>query len=256
MSATLHPIHLHQPLPTARWPRAIVVGASSGIGEEIVRQLAAEGSLVAAVARRVDRLEALAHQSQNVIPIVHDVTHHEEVPAVFQDVTGKLGGLDLIVYAAGVMPEVGPEEFDFEKDRAMVEVNLLGAIAWLNQAALRFAQTGHGTIVGIGSVAGDRGRCGQPVYNTTKAALATYLEALRNRLSKKGVKVVTVKPGPVATPMTSHLNLKGTMPVETAARLTLAKARKTGEHYLKLTHRLIFFVVRNFPSPIFRRLKV
>jgi NAD(P)-dependent dehydrogenase (short-subunit alcohol dehydrogenase family) len=256
MSSSTQPQNLAAPLPTARWPRALVVGASSGIGEELVRQLAAEGSTVAAVARRKDRLDALVAQSPNVLAYSHDVTRYDEIPALFQEITARLGGLDLIVYSSGVMPEVGPEEFSFDKDRQMIEVNVLGAIAWLNQAALRFGQTGHGTIVGIGSVAGDRGRAGQPVYNTSKAALATYLEALRNRLAKKGVTVVTIKPGPTATPMTEHLNLRGAMPVEQAARVILAKSGKTGEHYLKLTHRIVFLIIRNIPSFVFRRLKI
>lgn len=180
----------------------------------------------------------------------------EEVPALFLEVTKQLGGLDMIVYAAGVMPAVGPTEFNTLKDRDMIEVNLLGAVAWLNEAATRFENTRHGTIVGIGSVAGDRGRYGQPVYNATKAALATYLEALRNRLSRLGVRVTTIKPGPVATEMTAALNLKGAMPVQEAARRILILAPRGGEQYLSLKHRIIFYVLKRVPSPIFRKLKI
>jgi decaprenylphospho-beta-D-erythro-pentofuranosid-2-ulose 2-reductase len=227
------------------------------MGEELVRQLAESGCKVAAVARRADRLEQLAADYPGVIwAIPHDVTDYDSVAAVFQETAQKLGGLDLVIYAAGVMPAVGEDEFNFEVDRRMVEVNLLGAIAWLNQAAIRFAGVGAGTIVGIGSVAGDRGRRGQPVYNTTKAALATYLEALRNRLSAKGVNVVTIKPGPVATPMTESLNLKKALSAEKAASLILKKARRGGEHYLLLPHRVAFAVIRNIPSPIFRRMRI
>ena len=191
-----------------------------------------------------------------VIPVQHDATAYETVPALFQDLCRQLGGLDLVIYAAGVMPTVAPEEYDFAKDKSMIDTNVLGAIAWLNQAAMRFGNTGAGTILAIGSVAGDRGRAGQPVYNTSKAALATYLEALRNRLSKKGVHVVLVKPGPVATPMTKDLSLKKAMPCETAARIILSKAGKNGEYYLSPIHKVIFAVIRNIPSPIFRKLKV
>lgn len=238
-------------LPSAR--KAIVVGASSGIGAELVRQLAAKGVRVAAVARRADRLALLP---EGVLTYPHDVTQFAEAPGLFQKICQDLGGLDLIVYAAGVMPSVGPTEYDFEKDRQMVETNLLGAIAWLNPAAERFSAAGHGTIIGIGSVAGDRGRYGQPVYNTTKAALTTYLEALRNRLSSRGVKVITIKPGPVATEMTAALNLKGAMSAETAARKILEKSGRTGEHYLSFTHRVIFAIIRSVPSPLFRKLKL
>jgi decaprenylphospho-beta-D-erythro-pentofuranosid-2-ulose 2-reductase len=237
--------------------RAIVVGASSGIGEEITKQLAANGSLVAAVARRIDKLEQLASEyGGKVVPVEHNVTDYEKVPELFQEITQRLGGLDMIVYAAGVMPEVGWHEYCFEKDRAMVEVNLLGAIAWLNEAACRFENTKSGTIVAIGSVAGDRGRGGQPVYNTTKAALATYMEALRNRVARYGVKVVTVKPGPTQTPMTAKLHLKGAMPASDAARLILAKSETGGEHYLKFSHRIAFAIIRAIPSWLFRKLKI
>jgi short-subunit dehydrogenase len=154
------------------------------------------------------------------------------------------------------MPEVGPQEYDIQKDEAMIDVNITGAVAWLDQAAVRFGNVGHGTMVGIGSVAGDRGRCGQPVYNASKAFLATYMEALRNRLHRKGVKVVLIKPGPTQTEMTAELNLKGAMPVATAASLILAKSRKAGEHYLKFTHKVAFLIIRNIPSPIFRKLSI
>jgi len=240
-----------------RYQRAIVVGASSGIGEEITKQLAAEGTLVAAIARRIDKLEALAHQYEGkIVPVEHDVTQYDKVPDLFLEVTQRLGGLDLIVYAAGVMPEVGWHEYCFEKDKAMFEVNVLGAMAWLNEAACRFENTKRGTIVAIGSVAGDRGRGGQPAYNATKAALATYMEALRNRIGRYGVKVVLVKPGPTSTPMTANLQLRGAMPAPVAAQLILAKSDSSGEHYLKFTHKVAFAIIRNIPSWLFQKLKI
>lgn len=242
---------------TPQWKHAIVVGASSGIGREITLQLAKSGCKVAAIARRVDRLEALANDHpKTIIPLQHDVTDFESVPAAFQQATKLLGGLDLIIYASGVMPSVGFHEFDFEKDKAMVDVNLLGAIAWINQAADRMQGTRHGSIVAISSVAGERGRSGQPVYNTTKAALNTYMEAVRNRIARYGVKVVTVKPGPTETEMTKDLHLKGAMPADQAAAKIIALAGKTGEHFLKPTHAIAFFIIRNFPSWLFRKLKV
>ncbi len=237
--------------------KVIVVGASSGIGAELVKLLAERGDRVAAVARRKDRLEELAKPyGDKVLPFVHDVTNFDEIPGLFQEITKQLGGLDMVIYASGVMPEVGWHEYDFAKDRSMIDVNLTGAVAWLNQAAIRFENTKSGTIVGIGSVAGERGRAGQPVYNTTKAALKAYMEALRNRLARHGVKVVTIKPGPTETEMTASLHLKGMMPARKAAELILKKSEKTGEHFLKFSHKVIFAIIRAFPSSIFRKLKV
>ena len=85
----------------------------------------------------------------------------------------------------------------------MVAVNLLGAMAWMEPVAARFEAARAGTLVGISSIAGVRGRRGNPAYTATKAALTTYLEALRNRCSRYGVNVVTVKPGFVDTAMTA-----------------------------------------------------
>jgi len=136
---------------------AVIVGASSGIGKEIALQLAESGCKVMALARREDRLIELGQQNPNIQYRVHDVTHFDEIPGLFIECSQALGGLDLVVYCSGVMPPVEPDEYNFTTDRNMLEINLLGAVGWLNQAAVRFGQAGHGTILVIGSVAGDRG---------------------------------------------------------------------------------------------------
>ncbi len=235
---------------------AIVIGASSGLGAELVRQLAASGCRVAAIARRQDRLEELARNSPELIlPVVHDVHDLASIPELFQQVTGKLGGLDLFIYAAGVMPDLGFSEYSLEKDREIIEVNLLGAIAWLDSAAQRLGQVGHGSLVAIGSRAGERGLGSKPAYSASKAGVASFMEGLRNRVAAKGVKVSTFKPGPIDTEMISHLHIRQPMPVQTAARIILAKSHRTGEHYLKVTDRFVCWVMRRIPSSLFRKLK-
>ena len=169
-----------------------------------------------------------------------------------------MGGLDLVIYAAGVMPEVSFEEYDTGKDSLMVEVNLLGAMAWLNEAARRFNRLGGGTIVGIGSIAGDRGRSANPGYHTSKGALAIYLESLRNRIARRGVRVVTIKPGFVDTPMTfGKPGLFWLISAERAAEIILAKARRgVVTAYVPARWRLVSWVIRSIPSFLFRRLKI
>jgi len=247
------------------WSRAIVVGASSGMGEQVARQLAAAGTDVALVARSEAALAALAAEINaqtgsatraRVYP--HDVTCYGETPALFQRICRDLGGLDLIVYAAGVMYQITPDEYSFDKDKHVLDVNVHGAVAWLNEAAQRFAADGRGTIVGISSVAGDRGRRGQPVYGASKAALNAYLESLRNRVGRLGVSVVTVKPGPVATPMTAGMGKMPLMiPAEEAARLILDAARKRARTaYVPGAWRPIMAVIRGIPSPIFQKMNL
>ncbi len=247
---------------THPWRRALLVGASSGIGAELARQLGAGGCQVALVARRREELDALAAHIDaapgegRAFVYPHDVTHYDSVPELFRTICHDLGGLDLFIYAAGVMPRIEADEYSFGKDRSIVEVNVLGAIAWLNEAAQRFERAGAGTLVGISSVAGDRGRRGNPAYHASKAALDTYLESLRNRLGRLGVRVVTIKPGPVDTPMTRGMDrLPFLVSAEVAATQTLdAAARGVRTAYIPSRWRPIMFVLRHIPSPIFQRL--
>ena len=247
----------------ATWNRAIIVGASSGIGEALARALAADGCRVALVARREDKLRALAAEldtqaGESVARYyVHDVTDSRSVAALFAIITHELGGLDLIVYAAGIMPPVGSEEYDIGKDEGIVAANFTGAVAWLNEAARRFETDKRGTIVGISSVAGDRGRRGNPVYGATKAALNAYLESLRNRIERKGAFVVTIKPGPVRTPMTEGLKMPGMIEADqAAAEILLAAKNKMRVAYVPAKWRPIMAVIRAVPAPIFKWLNI
>lgn len=247
------------------WRHAIVVGASSGLGAAVARRLAADGTRVALVARRQAELLAVAHaiteatgDPERSLVFAHDVTTGAEVPELLPRICRALGGLDLFVYAAGVMPRMGADEYDLAKDRAIVDVNVIGAMAWGNAVAERFARARAGTIVGISSVAGDRGRRGNPAYHASKAALDTYLEAIRNRVARLGVHVVTVKPGPVDTPMTQGMDR---LPLlvsadAAAAELLAGAARGRQTVYVPAKWRPIMFVLRHIPSCIFRRLDI
>lgn len=245
-----------------RFTKALVVGASSGIGEAIALSLARSGAAVAVVARRGDLLEKLAAELRQAgAPAAffhaHDVTAYDETPELFERIVRDLQGLDLVVYAAGVMPEVAEGEYNFAGDRAMVEVNLLGAVAWLDLAAPYFEAQRSGTIVGISSIAGERGRRGNPVYCTSKAALTTYLESLRNRLSRYGVNVVTIKPGFVDTAMTrGKQGLFWLVSPAAAAEQVLALARRgsSASGFVPRRWALVAMVVRNLPSFVFRKL--
>lgn len=242
--------------------RAIVVGASSGMGAALVRQLVQQGYHVAAVARRASVLERVCEEADRAVaesrcfPVVHDVTDVDGARAAFDEAVARMDGLDLIVYSAGVMPTVGPDQFDTELDKRIVEVNVTGAMAWLNLAADRFQVQGSGVIVGIGSVAGDRGRRGNPAYCASKAALHTYLEALRNRLSQHGVRVVTIKPGPVDTPMTAGRDrLPLLIDADRAASGILAAVRGGPDtRYVPAAWWPIMSAVRSVPSLLFRRM--
>ena len=256
-----------KPLPPRATPlrprrRAIIVGASSGIGAALARRLAREGYTLALLARRADLLASLCEEINlaageiRALAYPHDVTDYDSAPNLLQRMLADLGGLDLFVYNTGISLPVGLKKYDFEKDRRTTEVNYLGALAWLNLVAAMFQSLKSGQIVALSSVAGERGRVGNPSYNASKAALTCYLEALRNRLSRYGVNVLTAKPGFVDTNLI--VGAKGTFWVisaeQAAADICRAIRKRRQQVYTPARWRLVMLIVRNIPSFIFRRL--
>ncbi len=247
-------------------PVALVIGASSGIGAALARRLAAEGYRVVLLARRREALEHLTtvlndrYGPETARFFVHDVTDYDRIPELFQHILHQMGRLDAVLYVAGVMHRVAADEFDFPKDREMLEVNLVAAVAWLGLAARYFLQMGHGHIVGISSVAGDRGRVANPAYHAAKAGLTTYLESLRNRLSRHGVHVLTVKPGFVDTPMLANVARKRLFwvisPDQAAEDIVRAMKRGRQVIYTPARWRWVALVIQHIPSFIFRRLNL
>lgn len=243
--------------------KAIIVGASSGIGAELARKLAFEGYHLMLLARREVKLKALCDrinsevQERRVQYIPHDVTNFQSIPTLFDQIINMLGGLDMIVYNSGILISIGTQEFNFSKDLEIMKTNILGAIAWLDLAAGYFQKHGTGQIVGISSVGGERGRTGAPAYNTSKAALNTYLEALRNRLSRHNVHVLTVKPGFIETEMLSSGNGFWVAPVEVAIN-DIWKAIRTRkqEIYTPGRWRWIGWLLRNMPSFVMRQFAI
>ncbi|MDO9301405.1 MAG: SDR family NAD(P)-dependent oxidoreductase [Anaerolineales bacterium] len=243
--------------------RGIIVGASDGIGAALARKLAKEGYTLALIARRKDKLNTLcaeinsAEKEARTFPYAHDVANYQEVPVLLRKIIADLGGLDLLVFMAGVNFPPGLTNYNFEGDRKMIEVNLIGAMAWLSPVAEMFQNAKAGQIVGISSVAGDRGRIGNPGYNTSKAGLTTYLEALRNRLTRHGVNVLTVKPGFVKTEMVKAAQ-GGTpfaiMPEQAVEDIYKAMRKRKQVIYTAPIWRWIMLVIQHVPSAIFRRM--
>jgi short-subunit dehydrogenase len=244
--------------------KVILVGASGGIGTALARRLAEEGYALALLDRREDILKALCdeiNQAQGetrAIPYIHNVTAYDQVPNLFRKIVADLGGLDLFVYVAGVIYYPTMDEFNFAEDHKMVEVNLLGAMAWMSEVAPVFQSMRGGQIVGVSSVAGDRGRVSNPGYNTSKAGFTCYLEALRNRLTRHGVNVITIKPGMVKTEMLNLPNAPKPMlavtPEQAADGIWNAIKKRKQVAYISGIWRWAMLVLTHIPSVIFRKL--
>jgi NAD(P)-dependent dehydrogenase (short-subunit alcohol dehydrogenase family) len=241
------------------------VGASSGIGAALARRLVADGYRVALVARRREELDALCDELNGragsaAIPVAHayahDVRDYDVAPALFARIATDVAPLRLVVYGAGVMPRAATGDA-FDAERAMAETNVVGAMRWLGLAADHLERQGGGTLVGISSVAGDRGRPGNGAYMASKAALSSYLDSLRFRLKRRGVRVVTVRPGYVATPMTAGLPLPKSLTLsadDAARRIARAAAHGRPVAYIPGYWQPIMWVIRHLPSAAVGRL--
>lgn len=242
--------------------RALIIGASDGLGAALARKLARDGYSLALLARSEEKLKFLRSEisanGQVASTYVHDITEYNKTPDLLRKIVADLGGLDVVVFVAGVnYPPGGIDKYNFENDRKMIEVNLIGAMAWLTPIAEMFHAAKAGQIVGIASVAGDRGRVGNPGYNTSKAGLATYLEALRNRLTRHGVNVLTVKPGFLKTEMLKAA--QGATPFaidpeKAADDIVSAMKKRKQVIYTASIWRWIMLAIQLVPSVIFRRL--
>ncbi|WP_040699334.1 SDR family oxidoreductase [Nocardia vinacea] len=183
---------------------AVITGASSGIGEAVARALHAVGYQVALLARRTDRIQALATElGHGAIAIPADVTDRAALTAAADRVGDELGRADVLINNAGVML-LGPFSSDQREDyRRMIEINLLGAIT-TTEVFLDQIRDGGGDIVNISSVAGRTARPGNGVYAATKWGLNGWSESLRQELLPD-VRVTLIEPGAVATELPTHI---------------------------------------------------
>jgi NADP-dependent 3-hydroxy acid dehydrogenase YdfG len=192
---------------------ALVTGASSGIGEATAAALAAEGAAVALVARRRDRLEALAEQiagSGRALVVEADVTDHAQAERAVDHAVTEFGRLDILVNNAGVML-LGPiVDAPIEEWRRMVELNVLGLLYCTHAALPHLLSAAEGEprsvadVVNLSSVAGRIARLNNGVYTATKHAVGAFSESLRQEVTARHVRVTIIEPGATATELASH----------------------------------------------------
>jgi short-subunit dehydrogenase len=197
-------------------PNAIIVGASSGIGRALARELADEYDLGLA-ARRTERLEAVGEEVGGAHVAELDVT----APGArerFADLAESMGGVGLVVLSAGIARS--NPGLEWPEERETIAANVRGFTALATAAIERFEERGGGHLVGVSSVAGEIGSSTLPAYSASKAFVSRYLEGLRYRAadSAADVAVTDVRPGYVDTPMTGDTDRFWECSPETAAR--------------------------------------
>lgn len=183
---------------------AVITGASSGIGEATARALHAVGHTVVLLARRSDRINAIATElGDRAIAIAADVTDRDSITAAAEQVQADLGGADILINNAGIML-LGPFSADQRDDyRQMIEVNLMGAITTTEVFLPQLRATDAGDIINISSVAGRTARAGNGVYAATKWGINGWSESLRQELLPQ-IRVTLIEPGVVDTELPTH----------------------------------------------------
>lgn len=231
--------------------KAIIIGASSGLGRELAIQMSAAGYELGLAARRIETLEALAEELPGKTVIRQmDVTDFETAQSVLIEIIRELGGMDIIVLNAGI----GNKNFDFEwaSEKNVIDVNVTGFCALLNTAYHHFVKQNSGHIVSISSIASLLPNPGSAVYNASKAFVSNYVRGIRLKLMSKGIPVYVtdIKPGYVHTPMTEgQKNMFWVSSVEKATRQTLhAIQKKKRLAYITRRWRLVAWLLKIIPD--------
>lgn len=246
--------------------RILVLGATSGIAEANIRIWASRGEDLYLVGRNPERLAAVAADARTrgagfVETSIANLDRTEAHPELLAHAINALGGLDIAYVAMGVLGDQSRAERSFAETEQILHTNFVAPASLITWLASYCAQRHAGTIAVLSSVAGERGRRSNYIYGASKAALSTFVDGLRNRIDRDGVKVMTIKPGPVRTSMTKGMkgNHNFADPAKVAA--TIAKAIDKGPKapdilYVPGKWRVIMGVIRVIPEGRFKKMNL
>lgn len=239
----------------------LILGARSDIALPLARIYAEDGYKLILAARQAERLYADAADlrirfNQHIEIHEFNVLDTDGHPA-FLDGLKELP--DTVISLIGLMTSQGDAQVDFSAADLMIRTNYLGLVSIFGELANRMEKRGSGTIIGVSSVAGDRGRATNYIYGSAKAGFTTFLSGLRNRLISKGVTVITVKPGFVRTRMTEGLRLPPILtasPDELARAIRRAHKKKRLVVYHRRVWRWVMIIICSLPERIFTQFKL
>ncbi|MFT3692193.1 MAG: SDR family NAD(P)-dependent oxidoreductase [Kofleriaceae bacterium] len=240
--------------------KAVVLGATSGMGREVARMLAERGDAVFLLGLGGADLEKSAADLSARGQAVGHATCDLEQPDGFGDALDRadahLGNFDTVIVTAGMYATQDALEADTELARRLVTVNFANTVVFCEHARKRLLQRGGGRLVVFSSVAGERGRKPVAIYGASKAGLSTYLEALDHKFHAQGLAVTCVKPGFVKTPMTAGLKPPpfAGEPKQVAALVVKALDKKKPVVYAPKMWALVMFVIRMLPRFVMRRI--
>jgi short-subunit dehydrogenase len=236
--------------------KAIVIGATSGIGKSISEILILNGYAVGVTGRRLEILKSLKEKNTDKIFYCQmDVQDVSAIETICDNLVNQLGGLDLIIISAGIGDE--NKSLDFSIENNVIKTNIQGFTSVANWGMNYFKKQGHGHLVNISSIAGLMGNGEAPSYNATKAFQINYLEGLRLNADKSGVEIIVtdVRPGYVDTDMAKGEGMFWVATVEKAAQqIFTAIKRKKKVVYITKRWRIIGWLLRIIPYFLLRKL--
>lgn len=244
--------------------RIVIIGATSVIAQHCARQWVRQPVDLVLVGRDLSRVEVVAADlrvrspGSTIATLVTDFQSVEAIERLVRDIAAA-GAPDVVVIAHGSLPDQQACQADLAQARAAIDVNALSPALFAEAFALQMEKAGQGSLVVIGSVAGDRGRKSNYVYGAAKGLVARYTQGLQHRFAKSRVHVMLVKPGPTDTPMTAHLREEGARlasPEEVAARILAGVERRELVVYAPGRWALIMMVIRHLPFAIFKRMDI
>jgi len=243
--------------------RILVLGATSGIAEACIRLWADRGDALYLVARNADKLAVVAADAKtrgasHVGTAVANLDDTNAHPEVLAHAINSLGGLDVAFLALGVLGDQGDAEKNFGTADQILHTNFVAPVSLLTWLANYTAQRHAGTLAVLSSVAGERGRKSNYVYGSSKAGLTAFVDGLRNRIDRDGVKVMTIKPGPVKTAMTEGMKGSAKFADVEAVAASLVKAIDRGDDvvYVPGIWRVIMAVIRAIPERVFKKMNL
>jgi short-subunit dehydrogenase len=241
--------------------KILVLGATSGIAEATCRIWAAQGAQLFLVARNPEKLAAVAADLKTrgaayVGTAVADLDDTDKHAELLSHAINSLTGMDIAYLAYGILGDQPRAEQDFEHAAQILHTNFVAPVSLLTWLANFCVQRHAGVLAVLSSVAGERGRKSNYLYGSSKAGLTAFLAGLRNRVDREGVTVLTIKPGPVNTAMTAHMNIRKADVNKVAATIVKAIDAKRDNLYVPFKWQPIMFVVRNIPDRIFKKLNL
>ena len=239
----------------------LILGATSEMAQALAHKFASQGFSLTLAARKAERLAEVVtdieirHNAQ-IEAVEFDALQYESHASFYSELSPKP---DVVICVFGYLGNQQVAQSDFLEAAQIINSNYTGAVSILNIIANDFEQRKSGSIIGISSVAGDRGRQSNYLYGSAKAALTAYLSGLRNRLAKSNVHVITVKPGFVRTKMTSGMPLPASVtakPEQVAKDVFKAYQKRSNQVYTLWMWQYIMLIIRHIPEPIFKRLSL